>query len=122
EDFRRDRNPTSVTDERHELALLEELACQRQHFRVTSEFVRHEAAGDEKADEIGARCVVDSQLRRRRMSMLATISFDFRTRQTSGEARFLEPQSGVPQFKVFVGVFDKTENGSLHPLFRTEIR
>src|SRR5258707_14403242 len=42
ENFRRDRNPAAVTDERDQFALFKKLARERKHLRIATQFVRHE--------------------------------------------------------------------------------
>lgn len=59
--FGRDGNPAAVADEGDELALLEELTGQRQHLRVATQLVWHEAAGISSPQKSWLRASVRSR-------------------------------------------------------------
>src|ERR1035437_4058072 len=89
ENFGGDWNPTAVTDERDELALLKKFTRERPHLGVAPQFVRHETAGHEQSAKIFTVRVLQKQIRRGGITVLAGVGFDFRRGAFQSEPGFL---------------------------------
>ena len=80
-----------------ELALFEKFSVNQELF-VATEFVGHEAARNEKADEILLRASSKMKSACRGVAVLADVSFDLRCGEARGVAGFLQAQFWIPQF------------------------
>jgi hypothetical protein len=91
-----------MTDERHRLPGLIDLARQLQHLVESAQLIGSKAAGDHQPVEVPSFDLIDARVDGHRITALPLIRFLADPGDDRSYAFFFEPDLGIPQLQIFV--------------------